>query len=65
MREKHSRTENNKIVRVQNVETIITLLQRNDPATTELLVSRSGLSYPTVFGIVKALLEAGIVEQQG
>lgn len=65
MREKHSRTENNKIVRVQNVETIISLMQRNDPVTTELLVSRSGLSYPTVFGIVKALLEAGIAEQQG
>ena len=65
MREKHARTENNKIVRAQNVETIISLMQRNDPATTELLVKRSGLSYPTVFGIVKALLEAGIAEQQG
>lgn len=65
MKEKHSRTENNKIVRIQNVETIISLMQRNDPATTELLVKRSGLSYPTVFGIVKALLEVGIAEQQG
>lgn len=65
MKEKHSRTENNKIVRSQNVEALISLIQRNDQVTTDLLVKRSGLSYPTVFGIVQDLQEAGIVEQQG
>ena len=65
MKEKHSRAENNKIVRAQNLESIISLLWAHDPATVELLEEHSGLSYPTVFGIVKLLVEAGIAEKQG
>lgn len=65
MQESHSRSENNKVVRTQNVETVISLIQRNEQVTTDLLVKHSGLSYPTVFGIVRELLEAGIVERQG
>ena len=65
MKEKHSRAENNRIVRTQNVETVISLLWAHDPATMELLEKQSGLSHPTVFSIVKELLEAGMVEQQG
>ena len=65
MKEKHSRAENNKVVRIQNVETIIGLIQRNDQSSTDLLVKKSGLSYPTVFGIVQELQKAGVVEQAG
>jgi len=65
VQEKHSRSDNNKVVRGKNVETIIELLKTNAPATIEQLMSQSGLSYPTVFGIVKKLTEAGIAERQG
>lgn len=63
--ERHARSENNKIVRERNIELLIGLLQRHDPSTADQLVQYSGLSYPTVFGIIKELLKAGVVERLG
>ena len=63
--EKHTRSENNKIVRERNIELLIGLLQRHDPSTADQLMQYSGLSYPTVFGIIKELLKAGVVERLG
>ncbi|MGI6778831.1 MAG: ROK family transcriptional regulator [Acetivibrionales bacterium] len=62
---KLSRSENNKIVRKKNIQTLLRLIRKLEPVTTETLVEKSGLSYPTVFGIIKELINAGMLEKQG
>lgn len=59
------RSENNKIVREANTLRIIRILQEVESATVDVLMKKSGLSYPTAFNIVKGLVEEGIIERRG
>jgi predicted NBD/HSP70 family sugar kinase/ribosomal protein S25 len=59
------RSQNNKIVRKKNIQALLHLIRKLEPITTESLVEKSGLSYPTVFAIIKELADDGIIEKQG
>jgi predicted NBD/HSP70 family sugar kinase/predicted transcriptional regulator len=59
------RSQNNKIVRKKNIQAMLRLIRKYEPVTTETLMTKSGLSYPTVFGIIKELLDDGVIEKQG
>lgn len=59
------RSENNKIVREANTLRIVRIFQQLETATVDVLMKKSGLSYPTVFNIVKELVEDGIIERRG
>lgn len=60
-----SRSKNNHIVREENIVRTISALRLCGPMSVTELMEATGLSYPTVFGIVKSLLDDRIVEHHG
>jgi predicted NBD/HSP70 family sugar kinase len=59
------RNVNNKIVRAKNKKMLLMLIQEFEPVSIELLIEKSKLSYPTIYTILKDLVNDGFIEKRG
>jgi len=60
-----SRSNNNKIVHANNKKMLLMLIKEMEPVAINTLMTKSTLSYPTIYAILKELVNEGFIEKQG